>query len=356
MKDQFEDASHLSNLHRATTQMHRSDIVTAPLYVITPIFNPQRFRTRWKHYNTFEKHILDSGAHLVTIEAIFGERKEVVTTKVNDRHTIIHVRTNSEIWIKENLINLAVQRLPEDWKYVAWIDADIQFIRTDWVGETIQQLQHYDVVQMFSVAMDLDPNHIPYGINYSFMHDYVNGVPDKIKKGECGKYYETKGTTQSGLKVNRWHPGFAWAMKRQAFRDLGGLIDFAILGSADNHMARALVGMYQKSMPKNVSDEYRRMVKTWQERADRYVNRNVGYVSGTIQHYFHGAKANRKYADRWQILSKNDYRPSFDLKNDWNGVKTLTERNYRLRDDIRNYFRQRDEDNVDMKGVIGFLD
>lgn len=357
MKNQIEDASHLGHLHKHVTQIHRADIITDPLYVVTPIFNPQRFRTRWKHYNNFEKHVLDSGAHLVVIEAAFGERRKVFIESVSDRHTIIHVRTESEIWTKENLINLAVQHLPEDWKYVAWVDADVQFVRTDWVGETIHQLQHYDVVQMFSVAMDLDPRNIPYGINYSFMHDYINGVPDKIKKRDNGKYYESKGTTQSGLKVNRWHPGFAWASTREAFSSLGGLIDWAILGSADNHMARCLIGQCEKSMPTSIHPEYKNLIKIWQERALMYVKKNVGYVEGTINHFFHGAKANRKYADRWQILAKPPkFQPSLDLKRDWNGVWILTDRNSVLRDDIRNYFRQRDEDNTDMKGVIGFLD
>jgi len=350
----FEE-THLSNLHRHTTQNHRADYVKDPLYVITPVFNPQRYRTRWKLYNDFEKHIIDSGAHLITIEATFGQRAKVYTECVHAHHTILHVQAASEIWIKENLINIAAQHMPENWKYMAWIDADVQFIRNDWVGETIQQLQHYDVVQMFSIALDLDPNHIPYGINYSFMHDYVNGVPDKIKTNNNGYYYETCGTTEGGLKVNRWHPGFAWAIKRNAFRDLGGLIDFAILGSADNHMARSLIGQAKKSVPNTVNAEYKNLINIWQDRAEKYIKRNVGYVSGTINHFFHGAKKNRKYADRWQILAKNQYQPSLDLKRDWNGVWMLTDRNLQLRDDCRNYFRQRDEDNIDMKGVIGFL-
>jgi hypothetical protein len=354
MKIQYSGDAHLSNRHRHGTQLHREDGIDAPLYVITPIFNPQRYRTRWKHYNNFEKHILDSGAYLVTIECAFGERKEVYKTVVNDRHTILHVRTTSEIWLKENLINLAAQHLPTDWKYMAWIDADIHFLRHDWVGETLHQLQHYHVVQMFSVALDVDPNHIPYGINYSFMHDYVTGVPDKAKKNNIDACYYDE-PCSSGLKINRWHPGFAWAIRRQAFNDLGGLVDWAILGSADNHMARALIGQVGKSVPNSVQPEYRKLLETWQERAERYINRNVGYVAGTIHHMFHGAKANRRYLDRWQILTKNENQPSLDLKKDWQGLYQLTERNYKLRDDIRNYFRQRDEDNSDMKGVVGFL-
>src|SRR5438067_868351 len=104
----------------------RPDVITDTLYVITPIFNPQRYRSRWKHYKNFEKHIIDSGAHLVTIEAVFGDRANVITEKVSDKHTIISVRTKQEIWLKENLINIAILHLNHidpNWKYVSWIDA-----------------------------------------------------------------------------------------------------------------------------------------------------------------------------------------------------------------------------------------
>jgi hypothetical protein len=149
-----------------------------------------------------------------------------------------------------------------------------------------------------------------------------------------GEPYGAKCQTKNGLKVNRWHPGFAWAIRRQAFNDLGGLIDWAILGSADDHMAKALIGRENRSVPTTMHPEYRHMLKVWQERAEKYIKRNVGYVSGTIHHMFHGAKKNRKYVERWQILTKNKFQPSVDLKKDWHGLYQLTDRSWKLRDDI----------------------
>ena len=35
----------------------------------------------------------------------------------------------------------------------------MMFTRTDWVQETLHQLQHFDVVQMFSTYSDLGPKH-----------------------------------------------------------------------------------------------------------------------------------------------------------------------------------------------------
>ena len=134
---------------------HRLDKVQEKLYVITPIFNPQRFRSRWKLYKEFEKYVLSyNEAHLVTIECTFGDREAVIIEDQGCNHTVIYVYTKHEIWLKENLINRAIQALPKDAQYVAWVDADVRFARPDWVGETIQKLQHYDVIQMFSKAVN----------------------------------------------------------------------------------------------------------------------------------------------------------------------------------------------------------
>ena len=321
---------------------HRHDRINEKLYVITTVFNSQRYRMRWKHYENFAKHIIDGGANLVTIECSFGERAEVIKEILNDRHTVIHIRTSHEIWIKENMINIAMTHLPQDWKYVAWVDADIQFIRPDWVGETLHQLQHYDILQMFSIAIDVDSNYNPFSMSTSFCHDYINGVPDN----DCynGKW----------RKPNPWHTGYAWAARRQAITDLGGLIDFGILGSSDNHMARCLIGEWEKSVNGQVQDEYKQMLRIWQERALKYIKRNIGYVEGGIVHNFHGAKENRRYKDRWKILVENKFTPSLDLKKDWNNIYQLTDRNWRLKRDVQQYFKQRDEDDTNMKGIKTF--
>jgi hypothetical protein len=61
-------------------------------------------------------------------------------------------------------------------------------------------------------------------------------------------------------------------------------------------------------------------------------------------HYYHGAKVNRRYFDRWGILVRNNFDPLLDLKKDWQGLWQLTDRNHKLRDDLRAYFATRDED------------
>lgn len=304
--------------------------VNARLYVVTSITNPARFRSRYHRYRMFEKYIRDSGAILYTVEGCLGDREFEITEPNNPCH--IRVRTSHELWHKENLLNLAIHRLPSDWKYVAWIDADVEFARPDWVEETLHKLQHYHAVQMFSQAVDLDPY-------------YRLILP--LRDGFAYWYYQKHG--QQVIKAaypGVAHPGYAWAFRRETLDMLGGLIDFAVVGSGDWHMACALFGQVEKSFApiKRTCSNYIKWCLEWQNRAEHHVKRNVGYIDGLIMHYWHGPKAKRGYYDRWRILSENRFDPMTDIKRDWQGMWMLSGEKIELRDQLRHYLASRDED------------
>lgn len=304
--------------------------IKAPLHVVTVVANPQRYLSRYKLYREFEKRVLDTGAKLTTVEVSFGSRPYEITKNANV--TYIKLQTITELWHKEAMINIGISSLPSDWEYVAWIDADVSFARPDWVEETIHQLQHYDVVQMFATAKDLCPNYNVITDHRGFMWCYNNNV-------------------LSNNSYLSWHPGFAWATRRDVIDKLGGLIDWAVLGSADRHMACALIDKLDYSTPKNLKENcprYFDMLLNWQQRAVQHVKKNVGFVDGTIFHYWHGNKADRRYSERWKILTDTKYDPDKDIKRDWQGLWQLTERSIDLRDRIRDYFRARNEDSIDV--------
>ncbi len=303
------------------------------LHVITVISNPERYNSRYELYQKFERMVAAAGAILWTVELALGERQFAITSPDNPRH--IRLRTGSEsfygheIWSKESLINAAIIRMPPTCNYIAWVDADIQFTRPDWAEETIQQLQHFRVVQMFSHAQDVDPNFHPLKTHISFCYAFVHDLPLDKSKYHGG---------------HQGHPGFAWAARRRTLEELGLLIDHSVLGSGDRHIAMGLIDCIEDSYHKDVHPVYKRICKTWQVRARHYVMRDVGYVPGLINHFWHGRKADRKYNDRWRILVDEQFNPDLDLKRDANGLWQLTERNWRLRKKIRDYFRSRNED------------
>lgn len=323
----------------------RPDRHNHPLYVVTPIFNPIRWRSRWRLYEDFKDMVVNAGhqAQLVTIEVAFGDRDFVVTTP-NDPFNI-QLRSDwpsTDLWIKENLINLAVSRLPADWKYVAWVDSDVLFARPDWADETVHQLQYYSFVQMWSQYQDLNSDGELIGTANGFMDNYVSGRYDFTKPPAAGYYYPYGKPGYPGA------PGLAWACRRDAWDAVGGLIDTAILGACDYYTVFALIGGVQRVIRKGYHKNFLDAMMSWQERAERLIRRNVGVVKGLALHYPHGPKKFRRYATRDQILIDCQFDPTHDLKRDRQGVYHLVDhgtlRDIKLRDGIRAYFRQRNED------------
>lgn len=297
------------------------------LWVIAVISNPVRFNSRYSLYQEFEKHVKDAGAELLTVEVAFGDRCHTITNPVNPHH--IQLSTYHEIWHKENMINIGISRLPSDWEYVAWIDADVAFTNPNWVRETLHQLQHYMVIQMFSECIDLGPR-----------YEVV-----QMHKGFAWSHHEKK---LKGKAYNFWHPGYAWAARREAIDALGGLIDTAVLGAGDHHMALALVGRAKESIPGGIHSNYAKHILTWEERANKFIKKDLGFLPGTILHYWHGKKADRRYVERWSILLRNKFDPDMDLIRDSQGLYQLSDDKPNLRDEIRYYFRQRNEDSIDV--------
>src|SRR5258708_7579424 len=69
-------------------------------------------------------------AKLYTVEVAHGTTPFSVTLEHNPYH--LQLRTNSEIWHKENAINLMLQRVQEDEDNVAWVDSDVSWANIDW--------------------------------------------------------------------------------------------------------------------------------------------------------------------------------------------------------------------------------
>jgi hypothetical protein len=294
------------------------------LDVVAVISNPARFKRRYQLFNEFcERMRHTPNVRLTTVE--LQQRARNFVTDAN-----IKLRTKHELWHKENLINVAIQSLPRDWEYVAWIDADIEFHNDNWAQETLEQLQTYSVVQLFSHAIELGPNKETLQVHSGFIYLYINEVP-------MNNYNKHK-------NYKNGHTGYGWACRKSAYNHMGGLMDFPILGSADAHMALCFIGDGEKTINQNLNRNYKEMVRIFQDRCERHIKRNVGYVKGTISHHYHQCKKFRMYHGRWKILLNNDFDPLRDIKKDHNDLWQLEDTKPRLRDDIRKYFRQRNED------------
>lgn len=316
------------------TLFQRPDRLTEPLYVVTVVFNSARYRSRWKLYQDFVRYVEQSpAAILYTVEIAFGEREFLTEPGPQT----LQLRTHHELWLKERALNLLVQRLPSDWKYVAWIDADVAFARHDWTDETKHKLQHHPMVQLWSFANDLSNDFEPVADHRGFVYSLA--------------HHDVAPTRPAGYPGSPpspiwWHPGYGWAMCRETWDQLGGLLDIAPLGAADVQMAYALVGDIDRTLPQGMHPRYLELAHRWQERAASAIRQDMGHVPGLLLHYWHGPKAQRRYATRGQILVDTQFNPDMDLCPDSQGLWQLTHRSNELRDRVRHYFHIRNEDST----------
>jgi hypothetical protein len=298
------------------------------LHVIIVISNPCLYAIRYILARDFIKRMENEKyVKLYIVEVAYGNQTFCVSEKGNPRH--LQIRTDSPaLWIKENMINIGVKKLlPSGWKAFAWIDADIEFENTTWAKDTLKILNGTkDIVQIFSHAVDMDKNGLTMNVFNSAGYQY------------------TKENKYSGMGPNYWHPGFAWACTKKAYKQMGGLYQDAILGSGDNIMSLSLIQNGLKAINPLSTDGYKKSIQEYQ---DGMKGLRFGYVPGVIRHYYHGSKKNRKYTERWLILVSHNYDPYTFIKKDKSQYGLIIPTDNcptQLLEDIMNYFKERNED------------
>lgn len=299
------------------------------LHVVGVVSNPVRYHSRYRLAREFVERMRDApNVVLHIVEAQHGDRHHEIAGDGD-----LKLRTDTEIWIKENMINLGVRHLvPREAKYICWADMDIAFRDPNWAQETLHQLQTYEVVQPWQNCADLGYQGAILQTHESFGSVHQRGVPKQRLPGELSYTYA--------------HSGFAWACTRRFWESTGGLLDFCILGSADHHMAHAMIGDGDFTIPRQLPPSYFDKVGEWERRAMLVTKGQVGYTPGRIEHDFHGPKKRRFYNDRWKILFKHGFDPSRDLTYDEQGVIQLVGKP-ELEHAIRQYNRSRFEDSID---------
>lgn len=290
------------------------------LYVILPYFNHCGFKRRSELFVQFVRRLRTTcGIRVIVSELVGSEPLPCLPVYRHLKFKSVH-----PLWMKENLVNKAAEQLPRGWKYMAWIDADISFLNRDWVRNTLDELHRFDIVQLFQTCVNLGSRKEAIKIDKSF-----------------GYMFKDSGTQWVPTdKYGFWHPGYAWACTRKAYVQMEGLIEWAILGSADRHMAYALMGRAEFSAPGNVHKNYKKLLRDFQRLCSGLT---LSYIPGTILHHWHGSLADRKYRERWDILTSHKFDPLSDVQTH-KGLVVLTRKGLRIQNDLIEYFVGRKED------------
>ena len=283
------------------------------LYIITTYFNPSRSQRRFQLHKEFHERLKDhENVILVTVECAFYDAPFEMTSK-NKEPLEIQVSSKSVFWIKENLINIALGKLfknkkfREECQYVAWVDADIEFMDVDWFQKLKASLTHYSIIQMFKYALFMDLNQNTLETHISFGYHYA-AKKLKLVKGEYP------------------HPGYAWCTTKSHILKLGEIYDKGVMGSGDTHMAFALVGKYEKGFLNTFEydENFKKSVEKWQKKAIKVFKKKVGYVDMGIRHFWHGKRESRQQIYRWQLLQDFNFNPLKDLIKSKDGHYEIT--------------------------------
>jgi hypothetical protein len=282
--------------------------------VVTAVSNPLGWQTRARHYRAFRDNVLAAGARLIVVEAKLGSRPWEFAG--DERVTHIAVRHKTLLWHKENLLNLGIMRALTD--AIGWFDADTEHRRKDIVPAIEDALQQYPVVQTFSDAINLGPQGEPLCIKGSHVRPSFAKV--WVSSGSTAKWRRA-----DDEPLMKPHPGYAWAARRSTLDEIGLLLDKCVAGSADLTMALAMVGRVDEALNRRpMTPAHRDSLRPWCERAAAVVKGNLGFVQGTIEHFYHGEPANRQHDTRDDMLVEHDFDPSTDLRLNIHGVLELT--------------------------------
>lgn len=306
---------------------------TNDLWVVTSYFNPEGYRTKRRNYEIFRERLVASGIPLLTVECSLGDHPFELLAGPD----VHRVQGRDVMWQKERLLKVAISKLPDSCRKVAWLDADILFENPDWATATSAKLETHPVVQPFDRAFRLPRGTLEQvgpGDEYSGFAAIYSRLPQKMLAGDFASH---------------GHTGFAWAARREVL-EVRGLYDAGIAGSGDHMMAHAFCGDWASPCVDRIigkASPQRVYFTKWCKEVYPLVRAKVGYVPGAALHLWHGDVENRRYVDRNRELAGFGFDPATDIRVGNGGCWEWASNKPKLHRWAAEYFGHRREDGND---------
>jgi len=340
------------------------------VWIVTTYFNPARYEILKYNYLKFIKPIIKFQINIITMECAFGEQP----FELHPSERIIQVRSHDIMWIKERLINLAINHLPSTVKKIVWTDCDMLFCNPDWLVRTSALLDRYPLVQPCSSLHRLERGESAYRGRGYFRRSFA-----------C--QHQRRPESASLWSGAHGFPGGAWAARRSLI-DKHKLYDAEILGSNDELFAhaaggglnsrcvRGITGARVRPLPNLVVKIINRLLRIpwpswlatwylasskrmpspapgerffshyldWAREFSADVRGRIGCVPGMALHLWHGDPVKRQYGSRNAILRRHDFDPASDLSLTAEGLWEWSSDKTGLHRDVEDYFFSRCED------------
>lgn len=305
----------LSDIIRSDTPRPRRPTVRLPgeLAVVTFHWNPAGWTSLRRNYLRFLHEMRWWDVPTFAIEVAYPGQEFVA----DNAWLKIRASDANVLWQKERIVNLAVERLPERFDKIAWIDADILFLDPAWPQRVSWLLESWPVVQMWNRWHCADANG---AVNQTLVN--VGANARRYTHGE------------------QCSPGGAWAARRSVLP----LYDRHIVGSGDAMAVEGWTGVIGRCLLK-MNDAMRADFLAWCKTAQPKVGDQIGVMPGDATHLYHGTRKDRQYVERWKPVINSGYDPARHVTVDDNGLLAWTEEAPpELVKFVRGYFASRNED------------
>lgn len=316
--------------------------------VIACYYNPHKSPYRKQAFDKFYDKIKHLNHRI--IELVIGDSEPDLD--INSSNHITQHHTDSLLWHKETILNNIIETLPKKFKYVFWLDADVEFENLDWLVDSVYLLENgYNIVQPFSHCLHLEkdekPRELPKGLLESEIPNNIN----KLVWRSFAYNHMTNKKLANDLDYNtHGHVGFAWGSHRHIL-DKTKLFDHALIGGADHIMAHCAEGRYyHPCLTKTYDPDTITLICEWGSKFFQEVKGKIGAPNGTLYHHWHGDVAKRDYYHRIKKFERDN--ASIKLR-DSQGYFIPTKEQEGI---IRDYYKTREVmPNQHLDGGVDFL-
>jgi len=290
-------------------------------WAITSFYNPLRGAARKRNYQVFRRHL---ELPLLTVEWSLDGRFELGP---GDAEILLQISGGDLMWQKERLLNLGLARLPDGCRYVAWIDCDVVFHRRGWSEHAVRLCATRDVVQLYESFRDLPETDAIQGTL-----DDILSIPEIKTRPSIARVIACGGAILSASSAAQTDPmdvlpsgsvGMAFMASRD-FLNTVSLYDANVVGGGDLTFVAALLDRLDELFThRRFSAAHRADVLRWSGRVRRALSGRRARFEALplgMSHLWHGVKAKRGYAQRYQILEAGGFDPSADLRIDPAGL------------------------------------
>lgn len=291
------------------------------MHAVIAYFSPVGFHRPLANLHTVLSDLLAAGIPVTVAEAVMPGAEPLVLPE-----GVQHLRweTDSVLFLKENLFNLSLPYIDEP--KVLQLDGDVRFLSRRWWDRTSEALDVVDIVQPFDVCWWLGPRG---GVHHE-KRSIVEAFPSR---------------TWPDLRI--FHPGFAWAFRREWLEAVGGIYDLHAVGGGDTALAFALAPEQPSARTlghwvrlENLFHETTTF-RLWMKRV-RDTGCSIDYLRRSpLVHLFHGTRDRRRYDDR-SVFLPSLVDGEYPIRRRADGLLEWIDPRHSER--LLEYFRSREED------------